>query len=137
MTMPLSPNEAVVIFIGFSALVAVGFAWYLRAAERIEEEKQVNAKKAINIDTVDALVEVMLVRRRVNFTGDMMSIYNDRDGVLREVDSLLFERGQFPAGSATDMAPSDYHRLVRTINHISRHSQPEEVKTYLRRALNI
>jgi len=111
--MTLSPNEAFAAFTAASVLISLAFHWFLSASERIEEERQVNAHKAVNADTISALVEVVLNRRRSGAT----TIYNDRDSVLREVDALLFQRGQFPAGSATDMSSSDYHRITMTILH--------------------
>jgi len=111
--MTLSPNEAFAAFTAASVLIGLAFHWYISASERIEEERQVNAHKAVNADTISALCEVVLNRRRSGAT----TIYNDRDSVLREVDALLFQRGQFPAGSATDMSSSDYHRITMTILH--------------------
>lgn len=126
--MTLSPNEAFAAFTAASVLIGLAFHWYLSAAERIEEERQVNAHKAVNADTISALCEVVLNRRRSGAT----TIYNDRDSVLREVDALLFQRGQFPAGSATDMSPSDYHRITMTILHAAADlHQVDAVKTLL------
>jgi len=128
MTMPLTPNEAFAMIC--VALVVLGLAthWWQSAVDRIEDERRANAHKAINADTLGALCEVVLNRRRSGST----TIYNDRDSVLREVDALLFQRGQFPAGSATDMSSRDYHRITMTILHAAADlHQVDAVKTLL------
>jgi len=134
MSMPLSPNEAFAAVTAAFVLTGLALHWYISSSERLEEQRRVNAHKTINADTISALCEVVLDRRRSGST----TIYNDRDSVLREVDALLFQRGQFPAGSATDMSSSDYHRITMTILHAAADlHHVDAVKTLLLRKLGL
>jgi len=128
--MPLSPDQALIAFLVASVLIGLAFHWYLCASERIEEQRQANAHRTINADTLGALVDVVLSRRQRGST----TIYHDRDIVLREVDALLFQRGQFPGGSASDMSDHDYHRITMTILHTASDlHHADAVKTLLLR----
>ena len=107
-------------------------------------EKQIAAKKkasrdAITPDVVEALIEAIYVERSYQVRGEgLQSIIDDREEVLADVDSLLFERGEFP-GSSTAINEADFSRLVRVISrvHEDNHYDISCTKAYMRAALSV
>ena len=76
------------------------------------------SRDAITPDMVDALIDAIYIERQYQVRGEgLQSIIDDREEVLADVDSLLFERGEFP-GSSTAINEADFSRLVRVISRV-------------------
>ena len=97
------------------------------------------SRDAITPDMVDALIDAIYVERSHQVRGQgLQSIIDDREEVLADVDSILFERGEFP-GSSTVINAADFSRLVRVIARVYEdcHYDITCTKTYMRAALSI
>ena len=106
-------------------------------------EKQTAAKHkasrdAITPDMVDALIDAIYVERSHQVRRDLQSIIDDREEVLADVDSILFERGEFP-GSTLVISDADFSRLVRVISRVyeDTHCDIPSTKSYMRAALSV
>ena len=106
-------------------------------------EKQTAAKHkasrdAITPDMVDALIDAIYVERSHQVRRDLQSIIDDREEVLADVDSILFERGEFP-GSTLVISDADFCRLVRVISRVyeDTHCDIPSTKSYMRAALSV
>ena len=90
-------------------------------------------------DMVDALIDAIYVERSHQVRGQgLQSIIDDREEVLADVDSILFERGEFP-GSTLVINEADFCRLVRVISRVYEdcHSHIPSTKSYMRAALSV
>ena len=97
------------------------------------------SRDAITPDMVDALIDAIYVERSHQVRGQgLQSIIDDREEVLADVDSLLFERGEFP-GSSTAINEADFSRLVRVISRVHEdcHYHLPSTKSYMRAALSV
>ena len=97
------------------------------------------SRDAITPDMVDALIDAIYVERSHQVRGQgLQSIIDDREEVLADVDSLLFERGEFP-GSTLVISDADFCRLVRVISRVYEdcHSHIPSTKSYMRAALSV
>lgn len=107
-------------------------------------EKQTAAKHkasrdAITPDMVDALIDAIYIERQYQVRGQgLQSIIDDREDVLADVDSILFERGEFP-GSTLVISDADFCRLVRVISRVYEdcHYHIPSTKSYMRAALSV
>jgi hypothetical protein len=97
------------------------------------------SRDAITPDMVDALIDAIYVERSHQVRGQgLQSIIDDREEVLADVDSILFERGEFP-GSTLVINEADFCRLVRVISRVYEdcHSHIPSTKSYMRAALSV
>ena len=97
------------------------------------------SRDAITPDMVDALIDAIYVERSHQVRGQgLQSIIDDREEVLADVDSILFERGEFP-GSTLVSNEADFCRLVRVISRVYEdcHSHIPSTKSYMRAALSV
>ena len=96
------------------------------------------SRDAITPDMVDALIDAIYVEREHQARRSLMSIIADREEVLADVDSILFERGEFP-GSSTVINEADFSRLVRVIARVYEdcHYDITCTKTYMRASLAV
>jgi hypothetical protein len=96
------------------------------------------SRDAITPELVDALIEAIYVERSHQARRSLMSIIEDREEVLADVDSILFERGEFP-GSSTVINEADFSRLVRVIARVYEdcHYDITCTKTYMRASLAV
>jgi hypothetical protein len=88
---------------------------------------------------VDALIDAIYIERQYQVRGEgLQSIIDDREEVLADVDSILFERGEFP-GSTLVISDADFCRLVRVISRVYEdcHSHIPSTKSYMRAALSV
>lgn len=99
--------------------------------------KQKASRDAITPEVVDALIDAIYVEREHQARHSLLSIIEDREDVLTDVDSILFERGEFP-GSCTVINDADFSRLVRVIARVYEdcHYDITCTKTYMRAALS-
>ena len=99
------------------------------------------SRDAITPDMVDALIDAIYIERQYQVHGQgLQSIIDDREEVLADVDSILFERGEFPgSGSALAISDADFCRLVRVISRVYEdcHSHIPSTKSYMRAALSV
>jgi hypothetical protein len=97
------------------------------------------SRDAITPDMVDALIDAIYIERQYQVRGEgLQSIIDDREEVLADVDSILFERGEFP-GSTLVINEADFCRLVRVISRVYEdcHSHIPSTKSYMRAALSV
>ena len=97
------------------------------------------SRDAITPDMVDALIDAIYIERQYQVRGEgLQSIIDDREEVLADVDSILFERGEFP-GSTLVISDADFCRLVRVISRVYEdcHSHIPSTKSYMRAALSV
>ena len=97
------------------------------------------SRDAITPDMVDALIDAIYIERQYQVRGQgLQSIIDDREEVLADVDSILFERGEFP-GSTLVINEADFCRLVRVISRVYEdcHSHIPSTKSYMRAALSV
>jgi hypothetical protein len=96
------------------------------------------SRDAITPELVDALIDAIYVEREHQARRSLMSIIEDREDVLADVDSILFERGEFP-GSSTVINEADFSRLVRVIARVYEdcHYDITCTKTYMRASLAV
>ena len=97
------------------------------------------SRDAITPDMVDALIDAIYVERSHQVRGQgLQSIIDDREEVLADVDSILFERGEFP-GSTLVISDADFCRLVRVISRVHEdcHYHLPCTKSYMRAALSV
>lgn len=97
------------------------------------------SRDAITPDMVDALIDAIYIERSHQVRGQgLQSIIDDREEVLADVDSILFERGEFP-GSTLVINEADFCRLVRVISRVYEdcHSHIPSTKSYMRAALSV
>lgn len=98
------------------------------------------SRDAITPELVDALIDAIYVEREHQARRSLMSIIEDREEVLADVDSILFERGEceFP-GSSTVINEADFSRLVRVIARVYEdcHYDITCTKTYMRASLAV
>lgn len=94
------------------------------------------SRDAITPEVVDALIDAIYIEREHQARRSLLSIIEDRDDVLADVDSILFERGEFP-GSTLVINEADFSRLVRVIARVYEdcHYDLTCTKTYMRTAL--
>ena len=124
---------------GLLVILALGVA--MSALIYINEYTEVSSaqrsRSLITADVVDALIDIVFVER-ANQAHNFQSILDDREDVLADVDSLLFQRGEFP-GSALEMNERDYNRLCRVINRVYQdtHYDIPSTKAYMRAALAV
>ena len=103
----------------------------------LETESAERSRSQITVEVVDALIDIIFVER-ARQAHNFEEILNDREEILADVDSLLFQRGEFP-GSVTEMNDADYRRLCRVINRVYQdtHYDITSTKTYMRAALSV
>ena len=103
----------------------------------LETESAARSRSLITFEVVDALIDIIFIERRHQL-HTFQVILDDKEDVLAEVDSLLFQRGEFP-GSVLEMNDRDYNRLCRVINRVYQdtHYDIASTKTYMRAALSI
>jgi uncharacterized protein YoxC len=103
----------------------------------LETESAARSRSLITFEVVDALIDIIFIERRHQL-HTFQVILDDKEEVLAEVDSLLFQRGEFP-GSVLEMNDRDYNRLCRVINRVYQdtHYDIASTKTYMRAALSI
>ena len=97
------------------------------------------SRDAITPDMVDALIDAIYIERQYQVRGEgLQSIIDDREEVLADVDSILFERGEFP-GSTLVISDADFCRLVRVISRVYEdcHYHIPSTKSYMRAALSV
>ena len=97
------------------------------------------SRDAITPDMVDALIDAIYIERQYQVRGEgLQSIIDDREEVLADVDSILFERGEFP-GSTLVINEADFCRLVRVISRVYEdcHYHIPSTKSYMRAALSV
>ena len=103
----------------------------------LETESAARSRSLITFEVVDALIDIIFIERRHQL-HTFQVILDDKEQVLAEVDSLLFQRGEFP-GSVLEMNDRDYNRLCRVINRVYQdtHYDIASTKSYMRAALSI
>jgi len=103
----------------------------------LETESAARSRSLITFEVVDALIDIIFIERRHQL-HTFQVILDDKEDVLAEVDSLLFQRGEFP-GSVLEMNDRDYNRLCRVINRVYQdtHYDIASTKSYMRAALSI
>ena len=103
----------------------------------LETESAARSRSLITFEVVDALIDIIFIERRHQL-HTFQVILDDKEDVLAEVDSLLFQRGEFP-GSVLEMNDRDYNRLCRVINRVYQdtHYVIASTKSYMRAALSI
>lgn len=103
----------------------------------LETESAARSRSLITFEVIDALIDIIFIERRHQL-HTFQVILDDKEEVLAEVDSLLFQRGEFP-GSVLEMNDRDYNRLCRVINRVYQdtHYDIASTKTYMRAALSI
>ena len=103
----------------------------------LETESAARSRSLITFEVVDALIDIIFIERRHQL-HTFQVILDDKEEVLAEVDSLLFQRGEFP-GSVLEMNDRDYNRLCRVINRVYQdtHYDIASTKSYMRAALSI
>lgn len=103
----------------------------------LETESAARSRSLITFEVIDALIDIIFIERRHQL-HTFQVILDDKEDVLAEVDSLLFQRGEFP-GSVLEMNDRDYNRLCRVINRVYQdtHYDIASTKTYMRAALSI
>ena len=87
---------------------------------------------------VDALIDAIYIERQYQVRGEgLQSIIDDREEVLADVDSILFERGEFR--STLVISDADFCRLVRVISRVHEdcHYHLPSTKSYMRAALSV
>lgn len=65
----------------------------------LETESAARSRSLITFEVVDALIDIIFIERRHQL-HTFQVILDDKEEVLAEVDSLLFQRGEFPAQSS-------------------------------------
>jgi uncharacterized protein YoxC len=103
----------------------------------LETESAARSRSLITFEVVDALIDIIFIERRHQL-HTFQVILDDKEEVLAEVDSLLFQRGEFP-GSVLEMNDRDYNRLCRVINRVYQdtHYDIASTKSYMRAALSV
>ena len=103
----------------------------------LETESAARSRSLITFEVIDALIDIIFIERRHQL-HTFQVILDDKEDVLAEVDSLLFQRGEFP-GSVLEMNDRDYNRLCRVINRVYQdtHYDIASTKSYMRAALSI
>jgi uncharacterized protein YoxC len=103
----------------------------------LETESAARSRSLITFEVIDALIDIIFIERRHQL-HTFQVILDDKEEVLAEVDSLLFQRGEFP-GSVLEMNDRDYNRLCRVINRVYQdtHYDIASTKSYMRAALSI
>lgn len=124
---------------GLLVILALGVA--MSALIYINEYTEVSSaqrsRSLITADVVDALIDIVFVERSHQF-HNFSAILEDKEDVLAEVDSLLFQRGEFP-GSVLEMSDRDFNRLLRVTKRVYEDNRYNitATKTYMRAALTI
>lgn len=128
------------ILIITACVIAIGWSFMdldMSEAQRLASAK--SSRDAITPEVVDALIDVIYVERSHQVRGQgLQSIIDDREEVLADVDSILFERGEFP-GSTLVISDADFCRLVRVISRVYEdcHYHIPSTKSYMRAALSV
>ena len=106
-------------------------------SDNIDKTRAARSLSLITFEVVDALIDIIFIERRHQL-HTFQVILDDKEEVLAEVDSLLFQRGEFP-GSVLEMNDRDYNRLCRVINRVYQdtHYDIASTKSYMRAALSI
>ena len=118
-------------------ILAVALCAAIYITNHLETESAERSRSQITVEVVDALIDIIFVER-ARQAHNFEEILNDREEILADVDSLLFQRGEFP-GSVTEMNDADYRRLCRVINRVYQdtHYDITSTKTYMRAALSV
>ena len=118
-------------------ILAVALCAAIYITNHLEAESAERSRSQITVEVVDALIDIIFIER-ARQAHNFESILNDREEILADVDSLLFQRGEFP-GSVTEMNDADYRRLCRVINRVYQdtHYDITSTKTYMRAALSV
>ena len=127
------------ILIITACVIAIGWSFMdldMSEAQRLASAK--SSRDAITPEVVDALIDVIYVERLHQVSRSIQSIIDDREEVLADVDSILFERGEFP-GSTLVINEADFCRLVRVISRVYEdcHYHIPSTKSYMRAALSV
>ena len=127
------------ILIITACVIAIGWSFMdldMTEAQRLASAK--SSRDAITPEVVDALIDVIYVERLHQVSRSIQSIIDDREEVLADVDSVLFERGEFP-GSTLAINEADFCRLVRVITRVyeDTHCHIPSTKSYMRAALSV
>ena len=103
----------------------------------LETESAARSRSLITFEVVDALIDIIFIEHRHQL-HTFQVILDDKEEILAEVDSLLFQRGEFP-GSVLEMNDRDYNRLCRVINRVYQdtHYNIASTKSYMRAALSV
>lgn len=123
-------------------IVVIAFGLAMCGLSKLQEHTEITSaqrsRDCINADVVDALIDILFVERANQANMDWQSILDDREEVLADVDSLLFQRGEFP-GSVLEMNDRDYSRLCRVIKRVyeDTHYNIPSTKSYMRAALAV
>jgi hypothetical protein len=79
-------------------------------SDNIDKTRAARSRSLITFEVIDALIDIIFIERRHQL-HTFQVILDDKEEVLAEVDSLLFQRGEFP-GSVLEMNDRDYNACV-------------------------
>lgn len=122
-----------IIFLTIAAAMIVA----IYTTNTLETESAARSRSLITVEVVDALIDIIFIEHRHQL-HTFQVILDDKEEILAEVDSLLFQRGEFP-GSVLEMDDRDYNRLCRVINRVYQdtHYNIASTKSYMRAALSV
>lgn len=124
---------------GLIVIIAFGLAMgaLIKITDHVEVSSAERSRSLITPEVVDALIDIIFIERDHQL-HNFQIVIDDKEEILAEVDSLLFQRGEFP-GSTLQMNERDYTRLCRVLKRVyeDAHYDIQSTKAYMRAALAV